>query len=136
MSRFRWPMHFSLLNNDCLWIFDELQLMGSGVSTSAQLAGLRQTLATFEPCSSVWMSATMDRSWLGTVDFRDRLASLRELRLSATELTEGSLGRRMTASKTLNPSGRGELTPATKRVTANPWRKRLNRPYQKTASLS
>jgi CRISPR-associated endonuclease/helicase Cas3 len=37
MSRYRWPMHFGLLNNDCLWIYDEVQLMGSGVPTTAQL---------------------------------------------------------------------------------------------------
>jgi CRISPR-associated endonuclease/helicase Cas3 len=46
-GRFRWPIDFGLLNNDCLWVFDELQLMGSGVSTSAQLAGLREKLNTF-----------------------------------------------------------------------------------------
>ena len=33
MSRYRWPMHFGLLNNDALWVMDETQLMG--VETSA-----------------------------------------------------------------------------------------------------
>jgi CRISPR-associated endonuclease/helicase Cas3 len=41
MSRYRWPMHFGLLSNDCLWVFDETQLMGVGVETSAQLEGFR-----------------------------------------------------------------------------------------------
>jgi CRISPR-associated endonuclease/helicase Cas3 len=41
MSRYRWPMHFGLLNNDCLWVMDETQLMGVGVETSAQLDGFR-----------------------------------------------------------------------------------------------
>ena len=39
MSRYRWPMHFGLLN-DCLWIMDEVQLMGPGLWTSAQLVPL------------------------------------------------------------------------------------------------
>ena len=30
MSRFEWPMHFGLLNNDCRWLIDEVQLMGPG----------------------------------------------------------------------------------------------------------
>ncbi|HEY5914100.1 MAG TPA: DEAD/DEAH box helicase, partial [Verrucomicrobiae bacterium] len=30
MSRYRWPMHFGLLNSDCLWVMDEVQLMGPG----------------------------------------------------------------------------------------------------------
>jgi CRISPR-associated endonuclease/helicase Cas3 len=34
-SRFHWPIDFGLLNNDCVWVFDEPQLMASGVSTSA-----------------------------------------------------------------------------------------------------
>jgi CRISPR-associated endonuclease/helicase Cas3 len=41
MSRYRWPMHFGLLNNDCLWVMDETQLMGVGIETSAQLDGFR-----------------------------------------------------------------------------------------------
>jgi len=38
MSRFRWPVHYALLNNDCLWVFDEVQLMGAGLPTTSQLA--------------------------------------------------------------------------------------------------
>src|SRR5690606_18247646 len=36
MRRYQWPVHFSLLHNDALWIFDEVQLMGAGFQTSAQ----------------------------------------------------------------------------------------------------
>ena len=42
MSRYQWPVHFALLHNDCLWAFDEVQLMGSGLATSAQLEAFRR----------------------------------------------------------------------------------------------
>ena len=45
MSRYRWPLPFGLLNNDCLWILDEVQLMDVGVATSAQIEAFRQHLA-------------------------------------------------------------------------------------------
>lgn len=68
-SRFHWPIDFGLLHSDCLWVFDEPQLMGSGVSTSAQIAGLRELFRTAADCRSVWMSATLEPEWLDTVDF-------------------------------------------------------------------
>ena len=70
MSRFRWPIHFGWLNNDCLWVMDEVQLMGSGLSTSAQLHGLRSKLGTIGPTHTVWMSATLAPGTLDTVDLR------------------------------------------------------------------
>ena len=42
MSRYRWPMHFGLLNNDCLWVLDETQLMGPGLATACQLESFRR----------------------------------------------------------------------------------------------
>ena len=100
-SRFHWPVDFGLLNNDCLWVFDEPQLMGSGVSTSAQLAGLRQALGTSQPCPSVWMSATLEPSWLDTIDFRGRLSG-RALELEDDDYSPDlPLFKRMTARKTL-----------------------------------
>src|SRR5204863_3056735 len=70
MSRYRWPMHFGLLNNDALWVMDETQLMGVGVETSAQLDGFRHmgTMPTFGVCPTWWMSATLDDARLTTVD--------------------------------------------------------------------
>lgn len=69
MSRYRWPMQFGLLNNDALWVFDEVQLMGSGLPTTAQLEAFRETMQSAVVCRSWWMSATSERDWLKTVDF-------------------------------------------------------------------
>lgn len=69
MSRARWPMHFGLLNNDCLWVTDEVQLMGNGLATGIQLDAFRQTLwPTSKPCSTWWMSATSSSDVFSTTD--------------------------------------------------------------------
>jgi len=100
-SRFHWPIDFGLLNNDCLWVFDEPQLMANGVSTSAQLAGLRQSLQTFGSCPSIWMSATLEPAWLDTIDFRGKFPGA-PLELDATDYNpQLPLHKRMTARKTL-----------------------------------
>jgi len=100
-TRFHWPIDFGLLNNDCLWVFDEPQLMASGVSTSAQLAGLRSALGSFGDCPSVWMSATLEPAWLDTVDFRGKFPE-EPLGLSKDDYDPSlSLHHRMTAKKTL-----------------------------------
>jgi CRISPR-associated endonuclease/helicase Cas3 len=49
MSRFRWPIHFGLLNNDCLWVMDEIQLMGSGLATTTQLQAFRESMGIIFP---------------------------------------------------------------------------------------
>ena len=67
-SPFMWPVEYGLLNNDCLWVMDEVQLMANGLATSNQLAGLRGKLETFGPAASMWMSATAKAQWLGTID--------------------------------------------------------------------
>jgi len=72
-SRYGWPVAFGLLNNDCRWIFDEVQLMGPARTTSAQLDGLRDKLGTVTPCQTIWASATVDLAALRTID-RDREA--------------------------------------------------------------
>ncbi|MBA3916674.1 MAG: DEAD/DEAH box helicase, partial [Acidobacteriales bacterium] len=78
-GRARWPLEFGLLNNDCFWVFDEIQLMNTGLATSLQLDAWRRSLflrkmpSSFpvatpnhgpKPCQSLWMSATMARHWL------------------------------------------------------------------------
>jgi len=66
MRRTSWPIDFALLNNDAQWIFDEVQLMGAALPTSAQLDAFRREAG----CTSrsLWMSATLDPAWLATVD--------------------------------------------------------------------
>lgn len=73
MSRFRWPMQFGLLNNDVLWVMDEVQLMGNGLATTAQLQAFRDKFGTMLPAKSLWMSATLNPKSLGTVDFKSSL---------------------------------------------------------------
>jgi CRISPR-associated endonuclease/helicase Cas3 len=69
MSRYRWPVHFGLLNSDCMWVMDETQLMGVGVETSAQLDAFRRRIfGAREPALSLWMSATLGKRQLETVD--------------------------------------------------------------------
>jgi len=87
MSRYRWPMHFGLLNNDCLWVMDETQLMGSALWTTAQLDWMRQDrFPAFKPCISWWMSATLGAGFFETLDRKEaKLPSPEPLCLSADE---------------------------------------------------
>lgn len=71
MSRFDWPIHFGLLNQDCHWIVDEVQLMGPGLWTTAQLDWMRrERFPGLKPCRTTWMSATMGTRFLQTTDRR------------------------------------------------------------------
>ena len=99
-SRFHWPIDFGLLNTDCLWVFDKPQLMANGVATSAQLAGLRADLGTFGGCPSVWMSATLEPTWLDTVDFRGKFPTP-PFELADADYADPRLDKRMTAAKAL-----------------------------------
>jgi CRISPR-associated endonuclease/helicase Cas3 len=102
MSRFRWPLHFGLLNNDCLWVFDEVQLMSDGLATTAQLAAFRARLQTFGHAHSIWMSATLERDWLKQVDFKAQVDGLPELTLSEADRAAPVLERRLRAVKRLH----------------------------------
>jgi CRISPR-associated endonuclease/helicase Cas3 len=68
--RARWPMEFGLLNQDCLWVMDEVQLMEVGLATSAQLQAYRDQDRSkhLRPCYTWWMSATLQPGWLHSVD--------------------------------------------------------------------
>lgn len=102
-SRARWPMQFGLLHTDCLWVFDEIQLMGSGLATTSQLEGFRHPLGSNDGhgCRSVWMSATMQRDWLKTVDFRDRVDALPCLKLGTEDHKHDEVKQRWEAKKPL-----------------------------------
>ena len=103
MGRYRWPMHFGLLNNDCMWIMDEVQLMGAGLPTTAQLQAFRETLGTYGPTSSIWMSATLKAENISTVDFQinNKTAGSQIFKLMEEDLSHASLKTRLTASKPL-----------------------------------
>jgi len=101
MSHYRWPMAFGLLNNDCLWVFDEVQLMGSGLATSTQLDAFREIFGTFGVGRSIWMSATLKEDWLYTVDFEHLARSIERLELSEADKRHANLGQRIEAPKRL-----------------------------------
>lgn len=104
MSRYRWPVQFGLLNNDCQWIFDEVQLMGSGLATTAQLAAFREKFGVWGQCPTLWVSATLRPEWLSTVDFRARVKNglkRHGLEESEWQASNSSLTNRLKAVKTL-----------------------------------
>lgn len=70
--RARWPMEFGLLNQDSLWVLDEVQLMDVGLATSAQLQTFREQNrdVSSRPTVSWWMSATLQPAWFDSVDSR------------------------------------------------------------------
>ena len=74
-SRYRWPVDFALLHNDALWVFDEVQLTGATLPTSVQLEAFRRKLGSGRASRTLWMSATLDPQWLGTVDFTPKDSS-------------------------------------------------------------
>ncbi len=120
-GRARWPLEFGLLNNDCLWVFDEIQLMDTGLATSLQLDAWRQSLllrpgrAEFpvptpnhgsKPCHSLWMSATMAKHWLE-----------RAVDWSAQVETEWGLGQQLTENEQIDQQFRcGQLFEIKKQV--------------------
>ncbi|CAL9675597.1 type I-G CRISPR-associated helicase/endonuclease Cas3g [Streptomyces sp. enrichment culture] len=70
-SRAQWPVSFGLLHSGVQFVFDETQLMGPGLPTSAQLQGLREKMHTGAPSRSMWMSATLAPQEVCTPDHRE-----------------------------------------------------------------
>jgi len=108
-ARARWPFEFGLLNSDCLWVFDEVQLMDTSFATSLQLDAWRLALQLRPkrgefpretdthlplPCRSLWMSATMAKHWLEkAIDWSPRVENewKARLQLSSEERTDLNL---------------------------------------------
>ena len=100
MSRYQWPIHFALLHNDCLWAFDEVQLMGAGLTTSAQLEAFRRKFLIAKSSRSIWLSATLRRDWLETVDLADYLPDFHQLGLTDADRLQAA--ERLDARKSLH----------------------------------
>lgn len=104
MSRYRWPVDFALLNNDCLWVLDEIQLMGSGLASTTQLQGFRNRLGVYGVCQSIWMSATLRTDWLQSPDFRIPEHDTQPITLKTADLQNPDLARRLEAPKKIAQS--------------------------------
>ena len=73
MGRAAWPRAFGLINSDCLWVMDEVQLMGVGLATSGQIQSfwhrdnqIDAQVRVGRPRATWWMSATLQPDWLRT----------------------------------------------------------------------
>ncbi len=99
MSRYMWPVHFALLNNNSFWIFDETQLMGVAIETSAQLQGLRTKLGVLGGVHSLWMSATLGDAQLRTVDHPRPTNGWLKSRLESEDLSSSLVQARVGAKK-------------------------------------
>ena len=110
-SRTVWPMEFALLHTDTQWVFDEVQLMGAGRATSAQLEAFRRDdsvnqgdagHAHASSARSLWISATLEPEWLKTVDFPAPAENSNKLRRVDPSQEPGDRLRRLAnAKKTL-----------------------------------
>ena len=120
-SRALWPMEFALLHEDAQWVFDEVQLMGAGRATSAQLEAFRQSDADRTrwdapqdasppgiPSRSLWISATLDPRWLATVDHPEPPAA-EVVRVDPAAAPDGRLARLARATRRL---ARSPVAPA------------------------
>jgi len=115
ISRYRWPMHFALLNNDCLWVLDETQLMGVGLETSAQLEVFRRQLGVVgNNCCTWWMSATLEEDRLVTVDHTPPAGEQARIKLTQADLQSAQVQARVRTSKPLEKAS-VSLTPDTKK---------------------
>lgn len=95
-SRYAWPVDFALFNDDCHWVFDEVQLMGVALTTSRQLHGLRSKLGVPSRHCSTWMSATIDLASMSTVDAPEVESTVA---LGEADRSDATLATRLAAPK-------------------------------------
>ena len=85
-------------------MFDEVQLMGAGRTTSAQLEAFRgaesaRAAVEGRPSRSLWISATLDPKWLKTVD---HAAPTSIMRVDPDKEADDRLARLVSARKVLS----------------------------------
>ena len=116
-SRANWPMEFALLHADVQWVFDEVQLMGAGRATSAQLEAFRRSETkrasqahrpNGPPAHSLWISATLDPASLKTVDYAEPPPGS-VMQVDPAAAVGDRLARLVNAQKTLH---RSDIVPA------------------------
>ena len=116
MSKYRWPMQFSLLNNDALWVMDETQLMGNGLNTTMQLQSFRERYGTFGTNGSIWMSATIGNA-LQTVDFS--VDTNKIAKLSSQDYENDNIKKIINAKKSVEINNFKSLNDLVKDITSN-----------------
>jgi CRISPR-associated endonuclease/helicase Cas3 len=136
MSRYRWPLHFGLLNSDCFWVFDETQIMGVAVETSAQLQGLRAMLGTHGPAHSLWMSATLGEKQLDTVDHPRPDAGWQPHTLREADHAHDSVQRRVQARKRIARLDQAALSKATQKSQASALAEAVKAAHQERGGLT
>lgn len=94
ISKYRWAVNFGLLNNDCLWVYDEVQLMGVGIKTGLQLQQFRDDLGVVFNTHTIRMSATIaeDTGSILELNDEDRSNPLINKKLSAKKAVSTELG--------------------------------------------
>ena len=98
MGRAAWPRAFGMINSDTLWVMDEVQLMGVGLTSSAQIQTFWESyrshlseMSTF-PRATWWMSATLQPDWLASPEVDPFLPELKSKILTvATQDRRGTL---------------------------------------------
>jgi CRISPR-associated endonuclease/helicase Cas3 len=98
MSRFKWPMAFAWLHSDAWWVIDEVQLQGVGVTTAAQMQGLRSKIGVFGLTRTTFVSATLDPTWIDTID-HPLTSQAFSVKLDADDLREPAVSKRLDARK-------------------------------------